>query len=307
MRRIRPGVAGLVAAAGLLLAACSTPGQGAPTGGTHATTDRVASGPAAEKDGGAGGKRTGEPRVPANPPAKYTPSWPDRTVRTKAGYQVDTCVPEDLRDKATTLTTGDGYHLSALVLGDGPDGVLLDHEQGYSICSWLETGQRLAAKGFRVLLPEYRSHGASEKDEENGRIDLDAEAALAELKRVGAERVFLAGASCGGTTAIVAGEAQPLPVTGLLIMSSPAVCHSVDAVPSVRRITAPSLFVVGSGDMEGAVEREVRTLYENSGARDKRLVVDDDGFHGTDMLRRGRHRDRMVAMVTEFVEKHARG
>ncbi|MFF0516508.1 alpha/beta hydrolase [Streptomyces sp. NPDC004250] len=216
-------------------------------------------------------------------------------------------MPEELRDTATTLKTDDGFRLSALLLGDGPDGVLLDHEQGYSICSWLETGRRLAAKGFRVLLPEFRSHGASENDEENGRIGLDAKAALAELKRVGAKRVFLAGASCGGTTAIVAGEAQSLPVTGLLIMSSPATCHTVDAVLPVRRITAPSLFVVGSDDMLGAVEREVRILYKNSGAKDKRLVVDEDGFHGTDMLRRSRNHERIQTLVSEFVEKHARG
>ncbi|KAF2774974.1 alpha/beta fold hydrolase [Streptomyces sp. OM5714] len=306
MRRIRGGVVAL-AAAGLVLAACSAPDRDAPARSAGATPDRVSSPPVSAGDGGAGGTRTDRPRVPANPPAEYTPAWPDDTVRTKAGYRVNTCVPEELRDRATVLTTRDGLHLSALVLGDGPDGVLLDHEQGYNICSWLETGRQLAAKGFRVVLPEYRNHGASEHDEKNEDPDLDAEAALAELKRVGAERVFLAGASCGGTSTIVAGAAQSLPVTGLLIMSSPSACLTVDAVPSVRRITAPSLFVVGSGDLQGNMEREVRVLYENSGAEDKRLVVDDDELHGTDMLRRSPRRDRYRAMVTEFIEEHARG
>ncbi|MFJ3363725.1 hypothetical protein [Streptomyces anthocyanicus] len=48
-------------------------------------------------------------------------------------------------------------------------------------------------------------------------------------------------------------------------------------------------------------------LYENSGAEDKRLVVDDDEPHGTNMLRRSPRRDRYRAMVTEFIEEHARG
>ncbi|MFD4349549.1 hypothetical protein ACFWQ6_32510 [Streptomyces coelicoflavus] len=50
----------------------------------------------------------------------------------------------------------------------------------------------------------------------------------------------------------------------------------------------------------------MRVLYENSGAEDKRIVVDDE-LHGTDMLRRSPRRDRYPAMVTEFIEEHARG
>ncbi|MFF3565355.1 alpha/beta fold hydrolase [Streptomyces sp. NPDC002574] len=240
-------------------------------------------------------------RPSAHPPVTYTPSWPERTARTEAGYLVNTCVPASLRDSVTTLTTSDGVHLSALELGDGPDGVLLDHEQGYNICSFVDIGKQLASRGYHVVIPEYRNHGASEHVADNEHIDRDARAGLAELKRLGAERVFLGGASCGGTTAAVAGADGELPVVGLLMMSSPARCGGVDAVAAVRKIDAPSLFAVSPGDMEGAVEKQVREVYAASAATQKRLIIDQSGYHGTDMIRRGPRGAALERDVVSFV------
>lgn len=244
--------------------------------------------------------------VPANPPVQYEPAWPDKTVTSSSGHLVNSCVPEEFRDHATTLTTRDGIFLSALVLGSGTDGVLLDHEQGYSICSFLDIGAELAERGYLVVIPEYRSHGASQKIVKDGMgpIDLDAEAALDELKRHGAERVFLAGASCGGTTAITAGVRQQLPIGGLLILSSPARCAALDAVPSVKQVDAPSLFIASTGDMLGAIEKQVRELYEASGSDEKELIILENGYHGTDMYHRGNEdegaalRSRIIKFIT---------
>ncbi|MFD7920971.1 alpha/beta hydrolase [Streptomyces sp. NPDC059740] len=213
-------------------------------------------------------------------------------------------MPKDLRSKATTLTTSDGVHLSALVLGDGPDGVLLDHEQGYNICSFVDIGRKLAERGYHVVIPEYRNHGASEKLTANEHIDRDARAGLAELRRVGAKRVFLAGASCGGTTAAVAGVDTPLRVVGLLMMSSPARCLGADGVAAVRKLEVPTLLVVSPGDMQGAVEKQVREVYAASAARKKQLVIDRSGRHGTDMIKRAGAsgaalQDRVIAFVVD--------
>ncbi|MEV0849651.1 alpha/beta fold hydrolase [Streptomyces sp. NPDC049954] len=215
-------------------------------------------------------------------------------------------MPKELRSKVTTLTTSDKVHLSALVLGDGPDGVLLDHEQGYSICSFVDIGRRLAERGYHVVIPEYRDHGASEHVAVNEHIDRDARAGLAELRRVGAKSVFLAGASCGGTTAAVAGLDTPLRVVGLLMMSSPARCLEADAVAAVRqqKLSVPTLLVVSPGDMNGAVEEQVREVYAASAAHRKKLVIDKSGFHGTDMIKRAGAsgtalQDRVISFVVD--------
>ncbi|AIY19606.2 alpha/beta hydrolase [Pimelobacter simplex] len=226
------------------------------------------------------------PTVTPLPPARYRSSVPDRTVRTPGGYLVNRCVPPSLRRHATTLTTSDGVHLSTLVLGSGTKGVLLSHEQGYYICSFLGLARRLAADGYLVVLPEYRNHGASEGTPDNEHIERDTEAALAELERQGAERVFLGGASCGGTASAVVGARDGVRerLVGLLNMSSPAWCGGLNSPRAVKRITAPSLFVVSPGDMDGAVEEQVRVVHKASAAADKELVIDPSGFHGTDML-----------------------
>lgn len=188
--------------------------------------------------------------IATNPPVKYEPAWPDRTVKSSNGHLLNRCVPDRLHDKATTLTTSDGVYLSALVLGSGDKGVLLAHEQGYNICSFLDMGTELADSGYLVVIPEYRNHGASQNyPEDNQNIDRDAEVALSELKRLGAKKVFLAGASCGGSTVIIAGVRQELPIEGLIILSSPAQCGPHDAIPGVKKIKAPSLFVFSPGDI----------------------------------------------------------
>lgn len=241
--------------------------------------------------------------IPSNPPVEYTPAWPDRTVHSPDGHLVNSCVPEKLRNQATTLTTSDGVHLSALVLGSGTNGVLLAHEQGYNICSFVDIGTELADRGYLVVIPEYRDHGASQKTDNTQPIDLDADAALSELKRQGAKRVFLAGASCGGTTAIIAGVRQPLPIDGLIILSSPAQCGPHDAIPGVKQIKAPSLFVFSPGDYGGSIEKHVRQLYKASGAADKKLIVDQSGYHGTDMYHMGQQGEVLRSQLIAFITK----
>lgn len=241
--------------------------------------------------------------IPSNPPVEYDPAWPDRTVTSSNGHLVNSCVPDELRDKATTLTTSDGVYLSALVLGSGSKGVLLAHEQGYNICSFLDMGTELADNGYLVVIPEYRNHGASQGNQDNEPLDLDADAALSELKRWGAEKVFLAGASCGGTTAIMAGLRQELPIEGLIILSSPAQCGPLDAIPSVKKITAPSLFVFSPGDYGGSIEKQVRKLYQASGAVEKELIVDESGYHGTDMYHKGEKGDALKSRLIDFIKK----
>ncbi|MGW2225050.1 alpha/beta fold hydrolase [Streptomyces formicae] len=296
MLKVRPAVTAATALVCLgLVSGCASPagdsGRGSEAGAAKSTAPKPS------------GARSSAPAPPPDhEPVAYKPSWPDTTVRTARGHRVNTCVPKDLRSKATTLTTSDKVRLSALVLGDGPDGVLLDHEQGYSICSFVDIGRQLAKRGYHVVIPEYRNHGASEDVAENEHIDRDARAGLAELRRVGAKRVFLAGASCGGTTAAVAGVDTPLRVVGLLMMSSPARCGGVDGVAAVKKLNVPTLLVASPGDMQGNVEKQVREVYAASVARKKELLIQKGEWHGTSMIKRaGASRAALQDRVITFV------
>lgn len=280
MLKVRPAAGAAAALLCLsLVSGCANPtgrsGHDSPAGAATSTAPAPS------------GARSSAPAAPPDhEPVSYKPSWPDTTVRTARGHRVNTCVPKDLRNKATTLTTSDGVHLSALVLGEGTDGVLLDHEQGYSICSFVDIGRQLAKRGYHVVIPEYRNHGASQELAGNEHIDRDARAGLRELRRLGAKRVFLAGASCGGTTAAAAGADTPLRVVGLLEMSSPARCGpGADGVAAVKKLNVPTLLVASPGDMQGNVEKEVREVYAASAARKKELVIQKGERHGTSMIK----------------------
>ena len=290
VRSSRWGGAVVVTIVAVLISACGGGAAPTPVGASAPGS----SAPASSAD------PTPAPSVTPRPPASYQPAAPGRTARTDAGYLVDTCVPRVLWSQVISLVDVDGTQLSGLVLGTGTKGVLLAHEQGYSICSFLDLGRKLADLGYLVMIPEFRNHGASESVADNEHIDRDVDAALAELHRRGAIQVFLGGASCGGTTATIAGAKDPS-LVGLLIMSSPARCGPLDAVGPIRTIHAPSLFIVSPGDMNGAVEKQVRELYAASGAPDKRLIIDDSGYHGTDLLRRATHRTDLEADILRLI------
>ncbi|WAP53561.1 hypothetical protein [Streptomyces sp. S465] len=84
-------------------------------------------------------------------------------------------------------------------------------------------------------------------------------------------------------------------------MSSPARCGG-DGVAAVRTIDAPSLVIVSPGDMNGAVEKQVRELYAASVSKDKKLIIDRSGFHGTDMIRRSPRGAALQDRVIRFIE-----
>ncbi|MGK5440548.1 alpha/beta fold hydrolase [Micromonospora sp. URMC 105] len=229
------------------------------------------------------------------------PSDPRYTTRAPNGTLVNTCVPKALHSRTLSLRTSDGIRLSALVLGSGPNGIVLAHEHGYTICSWLDLAQTLADRGYHVIVFDHRNHGASgiDKSEENTYIDRDILAAGQELTRRGVTRILAGGASCGGTGTVVAAPRIP-GFIGLVVMASPRVCGKINALKVITSVTRPSLFAVSPGDYGDAMEREVRGLHKASGAKDKRLVIVDGGSHGTDMLR-SREGPALEAKLLAFI------
>ncbi|MDX3096820.1 alpha/beta hydrolase [Streptomyces sp. ME19-03-3] len=276
----------LAAAAAVVLGGCTSPAPVAVDSSPSPEESAVVHHPQETKD------------PVTDKPVSYTPAAPEYTVRTPSGYLVNKCVPRRLHEYVTTLTTEDGKHLSTLILGKGPDAVYFGHQYGGQICNFLDLAEEFVKRGYRVVLPEFRNHVASEKSDNSS--SLDAKAAFDKLKDLGTKRVFLAGASCGGTTAATQGVASGIPIVGLTLLSSPARCDG-DAVAAVKKIKAPSMFMVAHDDMQGGHERQIRELYEASAASDKRLVAIDGEEHGTLMLYGSKEDDERRAMVVGFI------
>ena len=94
--------------------------------------------------------------------------------------------------------------LDGAVLGRGPVGIVLAHEAFGDLCRWVPYGNLLSQEGFRVLVFVYRGFGLSAKvgGARAARIDADIAGAIAELRRRGAKKIVLVGASLGGAAVL---------------------------------------------------------------------------------------------------------
>jgi pimeloyl-ACP methyl ester carboxylesterase len=173
--------------------------------------------------------------------------------------------------EAVTFTTGGGAKVNAALLGDGEVGVVLGHQLRSDFCSWVPFAKKLAERNMRALAINFASASPDE----------DMVAGAAELRRRGAERIILVGASMGGTAALVA--AAKIDVAAVAALSAPRLFSGLDALPSVRRLGIRALFLVGGQDVPFA--RDARQLHRATKSRDKDLVVTAGYEHGTDLLR----------------------
>jgi hypothetical protein len=239
--------------------------------------------------GGTGSVFGGPGPALAAPSRSDKPASPELTVRAPNGLPINKCVPEALRRHTISFQASDGVRISGLALGSGEKGVVLEHEQGWYICSWLPFAQILASRGYHVLLLEARGTGASAavSEADYQHLDRDFLAASRELTRRGATAIVAGGASQGGTAAINSAPKIPS-LAGLVVLSSPRDANpyrpGMDALEAIRTVTKPSFFAVSPGDMGMAFVTEVRGLYEASGATSKQYMTVGGGIHGVGMM-----------------------
>ncbi|MYR97183.1 MULTISPECIES: alpha/beta hydrolase [unclassified Streptomyces] len=216
---------------------------------------------------------------------------------------VNACVPKRLHGKAVSFTAADGVRLSGLVLGSGPRGVVLSHENGWNICSWLAFAEELAATGHQVIVYDQRNvrGGASERGgrADNLHFDRDVRAAVQQLRDRGATHILAGGASMGGTATATAAPGIP-GLVGLLILSSPRALPAMNPLPGLAEVTVPSFFAAATGDQ--TFVDEVRALHKASGAKDKQIHVLDSHVHGVDMMEDGTAGARLHDQVLAFVD-----
>jgi dienelactone hydrolase len=128
------------------------------------------------------------------------------------------------------------------VIGHGPVGVVLAHERGRNLCSWLPYAHHLARLGLTALAFDFKTYAADLVD--------SVVAAAGELRRRGAEGILLIGASMGGTAVLDAARRVPGGVLGVVSVSGPSSFGDANAARAVRVLRAPVLFIVAHDDSE---------------------------------------------------------
>ena len=177
---------------------------------------------------------------------------------------------------------GSGGRLEGMVLGHGRTGVVLANQSDEDLCSWLPFARATAAQGLRVLAFDYGS----------GTPEREVAAAAGELRRRGATRIVLVGASEGAKAAIRAEAARPTLAAAVVALSPERFLRGTDVLLAARKLRVPTLFAVSAQDPYSA--RDTPTLAHAAARAPARLVTVPGDAHGVDLVgpagrdRRGR-------------------
>jgi pimeloyl-ACP methyl ester carboxylesterase len=183
--------------------------------------------------------------------------------------------PAASTEREITFKTTDGVTVSATLLGSGASGIVLGHMLGSDRADWLSYARRLAGDGYMALALDFRGHGKSTK-RPVANLEREMVAAAAFLKGQGAKRIALVGASMGGTAAVKAAASGA--AAALIAISSPQSYGAFVTTADLRRITVPSLWIVGQDDADFV--RSMRIMWK--GARGpKRFQEFPGAWHGT--------------------------
>ena len=114
----------------------------------------------------------------------------------------------------------DGTPLSGVTFGTGPHGVLLLPQRGSDLCGWWDYATELSGQGFQVASDRLAGYGLQRRGHRPNYM-ADAIGAVAQLRRTGAQKVVVVGASVGAATALVTAGRSPDQIAGVVSLSYP--------------------------------------------------------------------------------------
>lgn len=191
------------------------------------------------------------------------------------------------------VTTSDGLHLEARAWGTGADYVVLAHMRPADMTSWFDFARLLADHGYTAVAFNFRGYGQSEGHSGDFEVGIDVRAAVDAAHDAGAARVFVIGASMGGTGAVVAAASNE--IAGTIALSAPDVFEGVDAASRAQDVPTPLLLIAADGD-ERAAEDAAKIAASNGQAE---LVILTGSQHGTNLF--ADHGEEITTLILDFL------
>lgn len=185
-----------------------------------------------------------------------------------------------------TFRAPDGTRLVGHRFGRGKTAIVLAHQSRASFCQWVSYARRLAGRGYTAFVFDFRNNGRSQQVgyARAGRLAGDVAGAVRYVRARGATRVFLVGASMGGTAVLVAAANVKPAVAGVVSLSGPRSSGGVDAEAAVPRLHVPVLYVVAEEDAGGGFAADARALYDRTASSDKAIEVLPGFSHGVSLV-----------------------
>lgn len=193
----------------------------------------------------------------------------------------------------------DGVDLRGTLFGEGTTGVILAHMYPADQTSWFAFARTLAGKGYLAMTFDFRGYGQSGGEKVISEIDRDLEGAYRYLLPK-VQKIFLAGASMGGTAAIRVAASNP--AAGVVSLSAPMAFRGLDAREAVRKLAIPCLFVAAEGD--GNASEAARAFHEAVKPPKSYLLIVPGPEHGTRLFASPSGK-KVEEVILEFLKKNS--
>ncbi len=209
-----------------------------------------------------------------------------------AGLIAGACDGDGVAPQPSVLTpSGDAQNVGIVIVEEeitlrahlfGPlndTAVILSHMRPNDQSAWYGFAEELAGEGFAVLTFDFRGYGETGGETDFDKLDDDLAAAVRFVRNErGKERVFLVGASMGGTTSLVLAARES--VDGVVAISAPAEFEGQDALGAAPNVSEPKLFIASEED---TVAIGFQELLDAAGAP-KESELYPGNAHGTALL-----------------------
>lgn len=224
-------------------------------------------------------------------PTTTAPTTTTAAATTAAPPETTTSVA-DADGADVTFETADGLVLEGREFGSGSTAVILAHMRPANMESWFEFAEVLTAEGYSALAFNFRGYGNSEGDGFD--VDTDVQAAVDFVTEHGAERVYVIGASMGGTGSVAASSQRP--VAGTVTLSAPAEFEGTDALSAAADLTAPILLFAATADQPYPAHAEALAA---AAPVDSEVVILSGSNHGTNMFQD--HGQELTTAILAFL------
>ena len=187
-----------------------------------------------------------------------------------------------------SFQTSDGGLVFGNLYGQGSHAVVLAHGAVFNKESWNELATQLSSAGFQTLAIDFRGYGKSTAGRSRGALHEDILGGIGYLKKQGATRVSVVGASMGGGAAgDAATQAEPGEIDRLILLAAVG-------TSSPQRMQGSKLFVVSREDgMRRTVEQQF-----TAAAGPKELRILEGRAHAQHIFRTDRARELTEAILT---------
>ncbi|MEU9099095.1 alpha/beta hydrolase [Streptomyces sp. NPDC048361] len=198
--------------------------------------------------------------------------------------------PEQAATDSVVFASATGSPTGGFLTGSGNTGIVLAHQPGGNVCQWKDRAVELGKAGFRVLAVNSTT----------GDEAAEIEGAAATLRREGAWKLLLMGASQGGTATLQAAAHMALKPDALVALSAPGTYGSMDARTAAKTLPVPVLYLAGARD-GGSVTAARELSAASTRAPENRLVtVEGSAQRGVGLLTGPGTWETVVAFLKKY-------